>query len=174
MKNLAFIVLIFAFSACKKEDLSITFNMNYDTDFTIESSFPINSPIDITTPEMETNSSQAFENNDTRADRVNSIYLKNMTINVTSPANRDLSFLNEIEIFVETDELPKKKLASKYSIPEDVGQSLELDVSEDNFEAYIKSNNIVISAKTVTDKVITSDTDINVDMRFKVNARLIK
>lgn len=68
-------VLISIVGACKKEKRGINFNLYLNQSFSIQNGSPINLPISILLPDVTTNSTAQFEQNDTRAELINSIKL---------------------------------------------------------------------------------------------------
>ena len=161
-------------TACKKLDKLTQFEMTYKTQTTIKASVPINVPFDIITPPITTNSSKEFENNDTRSDLVEEIYLTSMTLSVVSPENGSLNFLKDIEIFISADGLPEKKIAWKYNIPENIGSTMELETANnEDLKEYIKKDKYSLRTKVTTDKILTQDYTIEITSKFWVNAKIL-
>ena len=86
----------FLLNSCKKVDQFTQFNMDFNNEIIIPSTIGINLPINILTPEMETNSESTFELNDTRKDLIEEIRLTSLTISLQSPNGADFSFLESI------------------------------------------------------------------------------
>lgn len=167
-----FIVVFSLLSSCEKLNELTTFNISNNTSFTIKSNSGINIPFIIPSPEISTSSEQAFKNNNTRADLVDEASLENLDLEITAPAGQTFDFLNEIEIYIKAEGLEDALLASKYNIPENVGNSLSLESSGVNLKEYIKKETYSIKTRVVTDKVINRDIDINAAMKFKVKAKV--
>ncbi len=62
--------------------------------------------------------SSVFENSKYGPDDVDSIKLESLVFEVVSPLNQDLSFLESVVFFIETDDLPRIELARSDSFPE--------------------------------------------------------
>ena len=169
---LGFAVSIFSIS-CKKLKSLKTFSLNYSYEVTVPGTLGINTPFDILTPEISTNSESAFQGNDTRADLVNSIHLDKLKLTLTAPQGGDLSFLNSIEIFIKADGLSEQVIAWKNDIPESVGTSIDLTTTGTDLKEYIKKPKYSIRVAVKTDKVITQDHKIKVDESYKVEAKLL-
>lgn len=168
--------IIFCFlliAGCKKDKLTITFNISDSFDFTLESGSIINLPIDILTPDVTTNSGGEFEQNDTRADKVQEIKLNELKLSITSPSGKTFSFLKDMEIFISADGLSEKLVASGYDIKSS-SSVINLNCSTDNFAEYIKKESYKIRIKTVTRESPTQDVDMNCFLSFKVKAAPLK
>ncbi len=93
---------------------------------------------------------------------------------ITNPEDGDFSFLNQIEIFITADGLPKEKVAFKYDIPNDIGKVLEMDLVPDlNLEQYIKKDEFTLDITIKTDKILLHDTDIRIDATFGIDAKIL-
>lgn len=171
-KVLIFILLPILFFSCKKLDKLTQFDLDYTTKVTVPSSLVINTPFDVPTPEVETNSSSTFSNNNTRSDLVESIVLSDMKLELTSPTTSDLSFLNEVIIYIKADGLEEKQIAIKTDIPNDVGQVLKMNVSGVELKDYLLKDKISLRVKVKTDKIISQDHDIDVKTVFRVDAKV--
>lgn len=165
--------LVFVLSSCKPGDRFTQFNIEYNSSFTVSSGTSINIPINLMTPDVETNSEQKFEVHDTRKDKIQEILLTSMLITVTSPSGQEFDFLKEIEIFISADGLSEVLLASKYNIQNTVGVSLYLDASLQDFKEYIKKDEFTLRVRTVTDETILQDIDVDIKSSFYVDAKLI-
>jgi hypothetical protein len=161
-------------SACEKLDELTTFRINHTTSITIKANNVIaNVPIIVPSPEIETSSEQAFENNNTRANLVDEASLETLDLEITAPADQNFGFLNEIEIYIKAEGLEETLLAYSYNIPENVGSTLSLETSGENLQEYIKKERYSITTKVITDKVLNRDVDIDVHMKFRIKAKLL-
>src|SRR5688500_6568530 len=105
MKQLAiFSLILFCTSSCKKIDDLLTFHISHETTFTLEGASPLDIPIPVQTPDITTNASQEFQNNDTRADLVKDIRLEEVKLSVVSPTGKTFSFLKTIQVFISTNQ----------------------------------------------------------------------
>ena len=170
---LVIVSIVITLTSCEKINSITNFNLQYNTDVTIPSSIGIDLPLDLLTPPVNTNSETEFESHKTTKDLVKEIYLEKVAIKVTSPPNRDLSFLKSIHIYIRAEGLSELLLASAENIPDEVGTSLNLEISGDDFKAYIKKDSYTLRVNAVTDKLISQDVELDVASEFKVVARLI-
>ncbi|MFW5872591.1 MAG: hypothetical protein ACOCVN_01250, partial [bacterium] len=109
-------VFFFSFSCEKTLDKFTEFDMDYTTTITVPAQTTVDAPVDLYSPDVETNSEQEFENNNTRKDKIEEIYLKSMQLTVEQPADEDFSFLKSITLYISADGLDERKLAWKDSI----------------------------------------------------------
>ena len=172
-KTLLVLTLLFllTLTACKNK--LTQFYVDYDSKATIPSSVPVSSPFSIWTPEQETNSSFEFESNDTRSDKIQEILLKDLVITIIAPDNRDFSFLKEVDIYIDAENLPQQKLAFKHDIPTSIGREIICETIDFDFQEYIKEETFVVRLRTVKRELITEDVEINIYTNFLVDAKLI-
>ena len=174
MNKLPGIILIFLLSvSCEKLHELTQFEMDYDTSVTINSTVGINLPFNIYTPEIPTNSTSVFEVNNTRKDLIEEIKLQKLSLVIASPEDQNFNFLNSIEVYISTESLDEVKIAWLEDIPNDERKELNLNINEIDLKDYIKSDSIQLRTKTVTDRLITTDTDIDIHSTFWVDARIL-
>ena len=168
------IVLLIALVAggCKKKITQ--FYMDYTSEVTISSTVGQLVPFSLYTPEMTTNSEFEFESNNTRKENINSIYLKELKLTITSPPGETFSFLNSIEIFISSPQHSEQKVAFKSSIPASAGNQLTCDVVDLDLQEFIKDDRFTLRIKTVTDETIPQDVDVEVYTNFFVDAKIFK
>lgn len=165
--------LLFSTTSCKKIDELTQFTLDYQTEITIPSSVGINLPFSFPTPAIKTNSTSAFEVNDTRKDLIEQINLTELLLTLTSPQGSDFSFLKSIEIYISTANEPEILLAWKEDIEANVGSTLELETSTADLQAYIKADEFNLRASTVTRELIMQDHKIQIDASFFVDAKIL-
>ena len=174
LKFIATTLIIFSIlSGCKKASEFTQFTIAYDESVTIQSSAGISLPFDVLTPDMQTNSESKFESNDTRKDKIEEIKLTKLNLTLTSPTTGDFSFLKTIDVFISADGLDEVRLAWTSNVPETVGKFLELNVEDFDFKEYIKKDDFSLRLKTVTDKVITTDHELDIHSEFFVDAEVL-
>ena len=113
MKNiiLLFSIILLTYSSCKEIDKLTHFYMDYTSNITVESTFFIDIPFDIWTPDIPTNSEETFQNNNTRTDLIEEITLTEMKMNITSPASQSFDFLKSIEIYISAEGIEEKRIS---------------------------------------------------------------
>ena len=167
------IVFLILFVGCDKIDELTKFDITYNQKATIPSSTGIDLPFDIFTPETETNSESEFAVNDTRKDLIEEIKLTELELIITSPSEADFSFLKSIEIFISAEGMDEIQIASLNDIPDDTGNRLNLDTSDRDLKDYIKKDKFTLRLNTVTDEIIGSDHELDVNSTFFVDAKIL-
>lgn len=161
---------LFALSSCEK---LTNFNLSFQQSITIPASTEINLPFNISTPEIESNSTSVFELNDTRVDLINEIKLSALTLSIISPEGEDFSFLNDLELFLKAGDLEETRIAWKENI--DGSQtSITLDLSDANLRDYMSLENFSLRLNSTSDELLTQDHEILIESEFQVDARLIR
>ncbi|SFR53501.1 hypothetical protein [Maribacter stanieri] len=172
-KYISFICLLVLFTACDKIDELTKFDMEYSQRATIPSSTGINLPFDVFTPEMETNSESTFAVNDTRKDLIEEIKLTDLELVIISPEEADFSFLNSIEMYISADGLEEILIANLDEVPEDAGNVITLDTSDTDLKEYIKKDEFSLRLNTVTDELMSTDHELEVNSTFFVDAKIL-
>src|SRR5688572_14271449 len=110
---------------CRKEDgvLDRLTHFNFETNYVIKvPASPVSAvPLSIITPEIATHSDVAFSANNTRADLVERIELRQLDLSVKTPEGGTLSFLKSVDIYAKAEGLPEVRVAYKDNVPDDVG-----------------------------------------------------
>ncbi|TDS12609.1 hypothetical protein DFQ03_3067 [Maribacter caenipelagi] len=172
-KSITIICLFALIISCDKLDELTKFDMEYSQRATIPSTAGIDLPFDVFTPEMETNSESTFEVNDTRKDLIEEIKLTELEMVIISPDGADFSFLNSIEVYISADGLEEIKIAYLEEVPEDAGTVITLETSDLDLKEYIKSDEFSLRLNTVTDELMSSDHELEVNSTFFVDAKIL-
>ena len=170
---LTLIFIVTAFSACDKIDELTKFEIDYESKVVVPATIAINSPIDIFTPDITTNSEATFESNNTHKDLIEEIRLTQLKLEVIVPDGEDLSFLEKVSIYINADGLSEKKIAWNDDVSATAGPIIELEVSPDDIKEYIKKDEFSLKATTTTDELITEDYEIKVLSTFFVDAKIL-
>jgi hypothetical protein len=166
---LAFLAF-FALSSCEK---LTNFNLSFEQTIVIPASTTIDLPFEISTPEIESNSTSVFELNDTRVDLINEIKLTNLRLSITGPEGEDFSFLNDLELFLAAGDLEETRIAWKENVDGSM-TTLTLDLSDANLKDYMTLENFSLRLKSTSDELLTEDYEILIESDFQVNAKLIR
>lgn len=161
--------VLLVMTACEDVEDLLTFNFTDRTQIRIESSAPLNLPLEIATPAVSSNSQQEYKNNNTRADLVRDVRLEQLKLTITAPTGKTFSFLKTIDIYISTTEADEIKLASSHSVTSDAS-TLELVPTTEKLDTYAKASSYTLRTEVTTDETLTEDVDMNVDLKFKVTA----
>jgi hypothetical protein len=162
-------VILFGLSACSNLDDLLTFRINHTVNMEIPAASPVNLPVEIPTPQVTTNSQQAFENNNTNASLVKDVKLEDIQLTITQPSNKNFNFLKSIQLYIATDEQSEILLAHLDEIPVNVS-SISLTATTQKLDAFVKSSRYQIRTSIVTKETLTQDIDVRADLVFKVTA----
>jgi hypothetical protein len=171
MKRISILAFLIACLLCACTDVEdlIKFDISETSQMTVSSSAPLNLPFEISTPDVETNSSQKFENNNTKAELVKDIKLKSLELQITAPTDKTFNFLKSIEIYISTTDENEILLASLTNIPLDV-QSISLTPTSEKLDYYVKSSSYRLRTKAVTRETLTQDIELESHCTFRVTA----
>lgn len=174
MKKLSLLgVCLVMMIACKDLEKLTEFSMSYSSNITIPKSTGLDLPVTVPTPDIETNSESEFAVNDTRKDMVEEIFLTGLDMTITSPDDQTFSFLESIRVYIVAEDLPEIEVAYQENVSVSAGSQLSLETTGENLREYIVKDAFNLRVKTVTDEVLSYDTDIKIDSRFFVNAKVL-
>jgi hypothetical protein len=174
MKKILLLLSLSVLLSCKDTlDRLTMFNIDFRESVTVPSGTGINLPFNISTPDITTNSEANFASNNTRKDLIEDIRLKQLKLTITSPTSGDFSFLKSISVYMNAEALPEVLLGSKENIPNNTGNTLELDIPDIDLKEYIKKDKFSIRLSTVTDELITQDHQIEIYSQFRVDAKIL-
>lgn len=163
--------LFIGFYSCKKIDEILTFTISNESNITINSSTPINLPVNIPSSNITTNSSQQFQNNNTDAAHVKDIRLKNLQLTITNPSNQTFAFLQSIHIYISTTSTDEIELAYLDNISTTVN-TIALIPTQEKLDGYLKASSFNLRTTIITKQILTQNTDIKIDSKFNVTAKL--
>ncbi len=160
-------------ASCDKASELTQFEIETTTEITIPAAAGTNLPIDIITPDIQSNSSTTFENNNTRADLIEEISLRECDLTITSPSDANFDFLKSIEVYMSTDSEPEVLIAEKQDIQNGQGQHLDLETTGADLSEYIKASSYDLRIEIVTDEIPGSEIDIDIRSVFFVDAKIL-
>ena len=174
-KKLLFIPLVaailFSVVSCKKIADLLKFTIDVENNFTVAASGPLNIPFDILTPQVTTNSSQQFQNNNSDINKVKEIKLKKVDLQIINPPGKTFSFLQSVHIYISTNASDEIELAYLDNIPTTVN-SISLITTSASLDTYVKAPSYRLRTKIVTKQALTQDVEIKNLCQFQVTANL--
>lgn len=168
--SLAALLLLTFLSGCKKS--GINFAINHQATFRVDTGSPLNLPFEVGTPEVTTNSSQQFENNNTAANLIKEIKLHELNLTITNPSSKTFSFLKSIRIYISTNSSDEIELAGLDNITT-TAQSITLNATTQDLSKYVKASSYKLRTSVVTKETLTQPVDVQTDIRFKVRASVL-
>lgn len=170
---LTLLVVLVLFGGCKKEPGVVTFNVKSSSEFIIEGSGSILSLLEVVTPGVSTNWEGDFANNNTNKDQLRDMRLRELVLNITAPAGETFDFLENIHIFIEADGLQETEIAYRDNIPDNIGQTLELQTKDVDISPYARKDAFKLRVKAKQRSVNSDDVRVRADMIFKVTADVL-
>jgi hypothetical protein len=167
----AVITILFSTISCKKIKDLLTFTVNVENNFTVGASGPLNLPIDILTPQVTTNSTQQFQNNNSDINKVKDIKLKKVDLQIISPAGKTFSFLQSVHIYISTNANDEIELAYLDDISSTTN-FISLTPTPASLDKYVKAPSYSLRTKIVTKQALTQDVEIKNLCQFQVTANL--
>ncbi|HLP21292.1 MAG TPA: hypothetical protein VK174_13360 [Chitinophagales bacterium] len=167
-----FFLILTSVTGCKKLDKLTQFNMDYESEIIYSAGLPVNLPVNISTPDMVTNSEEEFALNDTRKNLIESIKLTQLRLNITAPAGKTFSFLKEVRVYVSAPGLPEIEVANKLNIDNASSSELQLTVFDIELQDYIKADKFSLRVASTTDEILTSQVTVHIYSNFFVDAKI--
>jgi hypothetical protein len=155
--------------SCSEIDKLLTFNISNQTTFKIESGLPFNTPFEIATPDVTTNSTSEFKNNNTNADLVKDVKLQELKLTIANPVDKTFSFLKTVHLYISTNTDDEIELAFLDNINAN-SNTINLTCSSQKLDKYVKSPSYKIRTKVTIKETLTQDITVKADMKFKVTA----
>ncbi|RKR08532.1 hypothetical protein C8C83_0114 [Flavobacterium sp. 90] len=169
-KSIALILFLAVFlNSCSAVDDLLTFTISNQASIQIKSSFPVNLPSEVITPDVTTNSSSEFSNNKTKASLVKDVKLKSLKLSITNPTDKTFTFLKSIHLFISTTDSDEIELAYQDNINETTNM-IDLICTDKKLDQYIKSDKYKIRTQVTLKETLTKDVTVKADMKFKVTA----
>ena len=148
------------------------FEVKYSQSLPINAFLSLNLPFDIPTPEITTNSSTSFENNNTQKDLVQKIWLKSLQMNVVKPVGEDFSILKTIKIYISAEGESEELIAWLDNVPA-TATTISLTVTNADLKRFIIKDKISLRTNITTDEVNARDYEVKVDANFTVDAKIL-
>ena len=174
MKKLGIVILsMILFAACEQIDDFTKFDVDYETTFSIPDSINVDTPVSLETPSITTNASQRLADNNTSTDLVEEIVLSELTLDVQTPADGNFQFLKNISISINAEGMEEQLLASRESIPEDIGDQLVLETGSADLKEYLLQDSFQLKMNFASKHGLDQDHEIKVRTVFTVNAEVL-
>lgn len=164
---------LLVFSSCKKLAELTQFNLNYNTETTIQAGPASNLPFDVFTPEITTASESEYEGKKTSKNLVQSILLRKLVLKTDPTSGRTFDFLNSIKIYIAANGKPELLIAWKEGIPDTIGNELALECTTEELKDYLVQDKYKLRLEVKTDKIVNQDIKIRIESLFRVDAKIL-
>lgn len=155
--------------SCNEVDELLSFTISDETTFTINKGLLIDTPFDAATPDVVTNSSAEFKNNNTDISLVKDVTLKEIKLNITNPADKTFSFLKSVHLYISTNTDDEIELAFLDNI-NTTANTINLTCTSQKLDKYIKSSNYKIRTSVTTRETFDQDIDVKAYIAFRITA----
>lgn len=155
--------------SCSTVDKLLTFTISNQTTFKINSGLPLNSPFEVATPDVTTNSTSEFKNNNTNVDLVKDVKLQELKLSITNPTDKTFSFLKSVHMYISTTANDEIELAFLDNISATTN-TINLTCTPEKLDKYIKASSYKIRTSVTTRETLTQDIEVQANMKFKVTA----
>lgn len=156
-------------SSCESVDELLSFNISNQASITIKNTSPINLPSEIVTPDVTTNSSSEFNNNNTKADLVKDVKLKSLKLTIENPEGKNFTFLKSIRLYISTTDSNEIELAYQDNVNSS-SNTLDLICTDKRLDEYIKADKYKIRTQVTLKETLTQDVTVKANMQFRVTA----
>jgi hypothetical protein len=166
---LAPLVLFLAFVGCKKVDQLLTFTVDTTQSVAIP---PVPGTSLLKPVTVTTNSAASFQNNKTTKDKVKDVYLDQLVLTITDPADKTFDFLDKLNVYINTPGANNKiLLANITSVPQGTN-TIKLTPTTARLDEYLKAENyeLTVEATTNIKAFAPKEYTVRADSRFKVTA----
>ncbi|REH01994.1 hypothetical protein [Flavobacterium aquicola] len=155
--------------SCNELDKLLTFTVSDEVTFKINSGLSINTPFEVATPDVTTNSSTEFNNNNTDANLVKDATLREIKLSILNPADKTFSFLKSVHIYISTTADDEIELAYLDNINTAVN-TINLTCTTKNLDKYIKASSYKLRTAITTKETYSQDIEVKANISFKVTA----
>lgn len=156
-------------TSCNAVDDLLSFTISNSASIKIQSNLPINLPSEILTPDVTTNSSAEFKNNNTKANLVKDVKIKSLKLSISDPSDKTFTFLKSIHLYISTTDSDEIELAYQDNINETTNM-IDLICTDARLDQYIKADTYKIRTKVTLKETLTKDVTVKADMKFRVTA----
>lgn len=149
------------------------FDLDYETSYTLNPVPIVGVPVSLFTSDIESNTETTFENNNTNADNIESIKLKSLRIQISSPETGNFNFLEYIQIYISTEKVQEVEIANLFDIENTNSNTIELNAIDTELKAYLKEDTFKMRIVAVADETTTEPYEIDFFAVFQVDAKVL-
>ena len=163
----AFLMLLTV--SCDEVDKLLTFSISDETTFKIDDGLPFDSPFEVPTPDVTTNTTVELNNNNTNVNLVKDVKLEEIKLSITDPADKTFSFIKSVHMYISTNETDEIELAFQDNISSNVN-TLNLTCTTQKLDKYIKASSYKIRTSVTIRETLTQEVTVKANIKFKVTA----
>ena len=129
-------------------------------------------PVVISTPDIETNSTKFFTDNGISTDLIGKVTLKKMELTVTTPTTGNFNFLKSIDIYITATDLTKTKIATVSNVSAGL-TVVPLVVEDIDLKQFLLKEKVKMEFSVATDEAMTADYTIEVKPTFLIDMKVL-
>ncbi|MBA3829309.1 MAG: hypothetical protein H0X33_10265 [Taibaiella sp.] len=118
---------------------------------------------------VPTNSKQYLTQYNTSTDKINSVTLKSILLQMTAPAGKNLNFLHSVDVFIAGTSLPKIRVAYNDNIGKN-SPTVSLNDTSADLKNYFLQDTIFVQFRATFDSIPPHGTQINTTTTFHLSA----
>lgn len=171
------LIVISVLSSCKKSKpkdvLDIPFRFTEKSEFTLpklgDAVLPLpDSTITFNTPELANTIPGEFSKNNLDINKVKSIVIEGLNLNIKSPSTQKFDFVKKIKIYLGAKGIGEQLIATKDNINfiNPSPSSISLDPTGNDIAAFVKSPTYYLKIETILIKTYTSDIVIESEIKL--------
>lgn len=128
-------------------------------------------PITLNTPEIKTNIDSVLNSYSIEADFVEKIALKEMKFTVSSPTGEDLSFLDDVTIYLTASGTDDVKVASATDVS--TTTPLLLTIENVDLKSYLLKDKFALKIVATADEATTVEHKVDIAMTFGFDIKVL-
>jgi hypothetical protein len=159
-------------SGCRKVNEATEFDIQYATTVNVpKGSVKIDTTVDFTTPEVPTESSSYFANNQTAEDLIEEVALTRFVI--TSQSGGNLDYLKSLSVYIKAPNLNDLLVATKSNIPPGT-TSFSADMTGANIREHLFKDKIQFRLSVTVKSLPPEDQTLKLEQTVHVKGKKIK
>ena len=180
--TLIFICLFLTFTSCKKKkedgggsilDIPLRHTLKYDFTLpqigagTVEIPTP-ETAVPFTSPPITNTVPDEFKKNNLNINKVKSVVVEALNLNIKAPAGQTFSFLKSVKIYLGADGIGERLIASKDNINSisPAPTSLSMDPISNDIAPFIKGPTYYLKIEAVVVRTTTADIEIGSEIKI--------
>lgn len=121
--------------------------------------------------EVKTITKDQCETFNTKLNKIESVYLKQLKLTITDSSGETFSFGKSMKLYINSAAQNELLAASIDSIPDTTGTVLYLKPGGSDLKEFLKADSFTWRLKTDTDESIPEDVHISIYSSFQINAK---
>lgn len=165
-------VLLFL-SSCKLIDGWTHFEIKYSSSVTLPQDLNVNQSENVYPDQIAADLENEVESEGYNPDKIESVELSKLYLNIDYPSNVDFSFLSSGELFMSAADIPEKRVAWIDNVPVSPGDRIKLKTTSSDLKKYLKKDVVTLRLNIIINNGISTDYIIGIDSEFLVDVKIL-